>query len=171
MTTATELRWFAVQTQSNRETKAAHHLKRQGFEVYFPRYLKRRSHARKIEIVPAPLFPGYMFVAIDLETQRWRAIRSTVGVLRLVTNGDEPSPLPDALIDAMRRREDEEGFVKVEQGPSFNRGDKVLVRAGAFSDTQGLFEGLADRDRVAILLDLLGRKVRVMLSADVIVAA
>ncbi len=164
-------RWFVVQTQSSRETKAAHHLQRQGFEVYFPRYLKRRSHARKIEIVPAPLFPGYMFVAIDMLSQRWRAIRSTVGVLRLVTNGDEPAPVPTAILDAMRQREDEKGFVKIEQGPAFNRGDKVRVLAGAFTDTPGLFDGLADRERVAILLDLLGRKVRVMLSADLVAAA
>ena len=34
-----------------------------------------------------------------------------------------------------------------------------------------LFEGVADRERVAILLDLLGRKVRVTLDADIVTAA
>jgi transcriptional antiterminator RfaH len=171
MTTTAGLRWFVLQTQSNRETKAAHHLERQGFQIYLPRYLKRRSHARKIEIIPVPLFPGYMFVAVDMETQRWRAIRSTVGVLRLVTNVDEPAPVPLAIIDAMRQREDDKGFIKINQRPAFNRGDKVRVLAGAFTDTPGLFDGLADLERVAILLDLLGRKVRVMLDAGLVVAA
>jgi transcriptional antiterminator RfaH len=171
MTTAAGLRWFVVQTQSNREIKAAHHLERQSFQIYLPRYLKRRSHARKIEIVPAPLFPGYMFVAIDMETQRWRAIQSTVGVLRLVANGDEPAPVPLAIIDAMRQREDDKGFVTIEQGPAFKQGDKVRILAGAFTDTPGLFDALADRERVAILLDLLGRKVRVKIDANIVVAA
>jgi transcriptional antiterminator RfaH len=61
--------WYVVQTQINAEAKAARNLLRQGFAIYLPRYLKRRSHARKIEKVPAPLFPRYLFVQIDLETQ------------------------------------------------------------------------------------------------------
>jgi transcriptional antiterminator RfaH len=110
-------------------------------------------------------------VAIDLATQRWRAIQSTIGVLRLVTNGGEPAPVPAAIIDAMRQREDDKGYVKIDQGPAFNLGDKVRVLAGAFTDSLGLFDGMADRERVAILLDLLGRKVRVKLDAGLVVAA
>jgi transcriptional antiterminator RfaH len=34
-----------------------------------------------------------------------------------------------------------------------------------------LFNGLADHDRVSILLDMLGRKVRVLLDADMVAAA
>lgn len=171
MTDPMESSWFVIQTKSNREAKAAYHLERQGFKFYLPRYLKRRSHARKIEIVPAPLFPGYMFVAVDLATQRWRAIQSTVGVLRLVTNGNEPAPVPTEIIRAIREREDDKGFVSLDRTPAFRRGDKVRILAGAFMDLAGLFDGLADRERVAILLDLLGRKVRVMLDADMVVAA
>ena len=50
--------------------------------------------------------------------------------------------------------------------PAFAPGDKVRVLAGAFMDSAGLFDGLADHDRVSILLDMLGRKVRVLLDAD-----
>ena len=168
--TEVESRWFVVQTQSNRESKAAQNLKQQGFQFYLPCYLKRRSHARKIEIVPAPLFPGYLFVQVDF-AQRWRAIQSTIGVLRLVTNGDEPAPLQAEIIDAMRRREDDKGYIVLNRKPLFNRGDKVRVLAGAFTDVAGIFDGLADRERVAILLDLLGRKVRVLLDVNMVVSA
>jgi len=37
--------WYAVQTQPNAEMKAVAHLARQDFEVYLPRFLKRRRHA------------------------------------------------------------------------------------------------------------------------------
>jgi transcriptional antiterminator RfaH len=50
-------------------------------------------------------------------------------------------------------------------------GEKVRVLAGVFGDNLGLFDGMADRDRVAILLELLGRKVRVSLGADLVTAA
>ena len=68
-------RWYVVQTQAHAETKACWHLARQGFETYLPRYLKRRRHARRVEMVQAPLFPRYLFVVIDIATQRWRSNR------------------------------------------------------------------------------------------------
>ena len=79
---AAEPSWYVVQTHPHAEAKAASHLERQGYSIYLPRYLKRRRHARRIEIVAAPLFPRYLFVAIDPLTQRWRSIQSTIGVAR-----------------------------------------------------------------------------------------
>jgi transcriptional antiterminator RfaH len=164
-------RWYVVQTQVNGEAKAAQNLLRQDFEIYLPRYLKRRRHARKIDFVARPLFPRYMFVAIDMATQRWRSVQSTFGVSRLVCNGDEPAVVPDGVVGALRAREDAKGFVKMDARPAFSPGDKVRVLAGAFMDNAGLFNGLADHDRVSILLDMLGRKVRVLLDADMVAAA
>jgi transcriptional antiterminator RfaH len=164
-------RWFVAHTHPHAEAKATAHLNRQGFEIYFPRYLKRRRHARRIETVAAPLFPRYLFVAVDLKAQRWRSIYSTVGVARLVCNGDEPTAVPDGVVEALKTREDANGFIKLEQRPPFRTGDKVRVLEGAFTSCLGLFEGMAERQRIAILLDLLGRKVRVVLDADLVAAA
>src|SRR6202790_120359 len=163
--------WYVVQTQVNAEAKAARNLVHQGFEIYLPRYLKRRSHARKIEKIAAPLFPRYLFVRIDMATQRWRSIQSTFGVSRLVTNGDYPTIVPEGVVHALKAREDDKGFVRLDSKPAFAPGDKVRVLAGAFMDNAGLFNGLADHDRVSILLDMLGRKVRVLLDADMVAAA
>ena len=163
--------WYVVQTQVNAEAKAAHNLLRQGFEIYLPRYLKRRSHARKIEKVAAPLFPRYMFVNIDIATQRWRSVQSTYGVSHLVLNGSEPAPVAGAVIESLKAREDAAGYVKLDQRPKFAIGEKVRVVAGVFAENLGLFEGMADRDRVSILLDLLGRKVRVSIEAELVAAA
>jgi transcriptional antiterminator RfaH len=171
MSDMTERRWYVVQTQVNCEAKAAENLRRQGYEAYLPRYLKRRRHARKVDFTAKPLFPRYMFVAIDVATQRWRSIQSTFGVSRLVTNGDEPAALPEGVVRALKAREDASGFVKLDARPAFAPGDKVRVLAGAFMDNAGLFNGMADHDRVSILLDMLGRKVRVLLAADLVVAA
>jgi transcriptional antiterminator RfaH len=164
-------RWYVVQTQINAEAKAAQNLLRQGYEVYLPYYLKRRSHARKIDFTAKPLFPRYMFVAIDMATQRWRSIQSTFGVSRLVTSGDYPAIVPEGVVHALKAREDDKGFVRLDSKPAFAPGDKVRVLAGAFIDSAGLFSGLADHDRVAILLEMLGRKVRVLLDADMVIAA
>jgi transcriptional antiterminator RfaH len=171
MSEAVEARWYVVQTQVNGEAKAAQNLLRQGYEIYLPRYLKRRCHARKVDFVAKALFPRYMFVAIDEAAQRWRSIQSTQGVSHLVCNGEEPAAVPGGVVGALKAREDDRGLIRMETTPAFAPGDKVRVLAGAFMDTAGLFDGMGDHDRVAILLDLLGRKVRVHLDVDLVAAA
>jgi transcriptional antiterminator RfaH len=164
-------RWYVVQTRPLAEGKATAHLARQGFEIYLPRYLKRRRHARRVDMVAAPLFPRYLFVAIDVAVQRWRSVQSTIGVARLVCNGDHPAEVPEQVISNLRRGEDDRGFVRLERAPSFKLGDKIRVLDGVFSSCLGLFEGMTDGERIAILLDMLGRKVKVVLDADAIEAA
>jgi len=171
MTSIEGSRWCVVQTHPHAEVKATAHLERQGFDTYLPRYFKRRRHARRIETVPAPLFPRYMFVAVDMEVQRWRAIQSTIGVSHLVCHGNRPAAVTASIIDGLKAREDDRGLVRLERVPQFASGDKIRVHDGVFSAYLGLFEGVADGERVAILLDLLGRKVRVTLDADVVTAA
>jgi transcriptional antiterminator RfaH len=168
---ASNSRWYLAQTQPRAECKASVNLRRQGFEIYLPRYLKQRRHARRVEPVMAPLFPGYLFVAIDINAQRWLSIDSTFGVTRLVRDGDRPAVVPLAIITALRCREDAKGLVVLDHRPRFSPGDKVRVLGGAFRDCYGLYEGMSSGERVAILLDLLGRKVRVVLHTDIIEAA
>jgi transcriptional antiterminator RfaH len=164
-------RWYVVQTQPSAERKADAHLVRQGFSTYLPRYQKRRRHARKVDLVPAALFPRYMFVSIDVTTQRWLAIRSTVGVTQVVCNGNEPAVVPVGVVEQLKASEGADGFIPLDTRPHFNPGDKIKVMDGAFTDCMGLIDSATDRERVAILLDLLGRKVRVVLDADFIAAA
>jgi transcriptional antiterminator RfaH len=171
MTCSEDSRWFVVQTQPHAEAKATAHLDRQGFDTYLPRYLKRRRHARRIETVAAPLFPRYMFVAVDMAVQRWRAIQSTIGVSHLVCHGDSPAAVTAAIIAGLKAREDEHGFVRLEQRPRFAPGDRIRIVDGVFSACLGLFDSMTDGERVSILLDLLGRKVRVVLDSALISAA
>lgn len=163
-------RWHVVRTQPHAENKAKTHLDRQGFETYLPPRLKKRRHARRVETVKAPLLPGYLFVAINRQTQRWRCISSTIGVSHLICHGEEPAAVADSLVDALRDREDESGLVRLPPRASFATGDKVRLLDGAFADLIGLFEGMKDSERVSVLLDLLGRKVRLLLDAHAIEA-
>jgi transcriptional antiterminator RfaH len=164
--------WYAVHTQPNAELKAAAHLARQGFEAYVPSFLKTRRHARKTETVRAPFFPRYLFVAIDISCQRWHAINSTIGVSRLIGHGNIPTPVMAGVVEELKRRQGDDGLLRLESPAArFSRGDAVRVVGGAFEACLGMFEALSDQERVAILLDLLGRKVRIVLDAGAIEAA
>lgn len=164
-------RWYVVQTHPHAESKASANLVRQGYDVYLPRYLRRRRHARRIETVAAPLFPRYLFVAIDVTIQRWRCVQSTLGVARLVCNGDEPAVVPDGVVEDLLHRQDGRGFLQLGPSQRFVAGDRIRIVDGAFTACLGFFEKMSDGERVAVLLDLLGRKVRVVLDAESIAAA
>ena len=166
-----ESAWHVIHVHPHAETKAQMHLARQGFSTYLPRYLKRRRHARRTEIVSAPLYPSYLFVAFNRAIHRWRSIHSTIGVARLVCNGDMPAVIDVSIIDKLKSRENPQGFIQLDRRPQFAAGDKIRVREGVFCDCLGLFESVGDRERVAILLELLGRKVRVVLDEEFVVAA
>jgi transcriptional antiterminator RfaH len=92
-------------------------------------------------------------------------------VARLICNGDHPAVVPDRIIDDLKARQDEKGLIALDTRPRFAAGDKVRVLDGAFSSCLGLFERASDNERVAILLDLLGRKVRVVIGVDEVAAA
>jgi transcriptional antiterminator RfaH len=171
VTTSSIPRWYVVQTHPHAERNAVAHLERQGFTTYLPRYLKRRRHARRVETVAAPLFPRYVFVLIDLARQPCRPIKSTIGVAQLVCFGEKPAPVPLGVVEAIKRQEDERGFVRLPTRPRFACGERVRVLEGVFSSSLGLYEGMVDADRVAVLLDLLGRKVRVVMNMESMTAA
>jgi transcriptional antiterminator RfaH len=163
--------WFVVRTHAHAEAKAALNLERQGFATYVPRYLKRRSHARRAQIVPVPLFPRYLFVSVNMAAQRWRSIQSTFGVAQLVSSGEAPSAVSAAIVEELRNREDADGFIRLARRADFRRGETVRVIDGVFSTRLGLFECMSEKERVTLLLDLLGQKVRVVMDIDAVAAA
>ena len=164
-------KWYVVLSQAHSENKAEHHLQRQGFETYLPRFSKRRRHARKIESVLAPLFPRYLFVRIDMDVSPWRAVRSTVGVRDLISLGEWPTPVDDSIIEVIRNRENETGAVQLNYHTRWERGQKVRVAIGPMADVEGLFECIDDKHRVVVLLSLMGREVRTHLPAEALEAA
>jgi transcriptional antiterminator RfaH len=85
-----------------------------------------------------------------------------------VCHGDDPAAVPEGIVEELKRRQDENGLIGFQRRARFNPGDTVRVVEGVFADCLGLYEGIDDRERAAILLDLLGRKVRVALPSDLL---
>ncbi len=153
-------RWFVVHTHARGELKALVQLRHQGFDAYLPRYLAQRFHARRHDWVEKPLFPRYLFTQLDLGRDRWRVVYSTIGVRTLVSAGDRPLPIPTEIVDGIRAREDDRGYVVLGSGCRFRRGDQVRITEGPFAKVDGLFECQSGAERVIVLLDLLGREVK-----------
>ncbi len=165
----TESRWYAVQCQPHREQIAASHLTDQAFKVFLPCRERARRHARRIETVRRPFFPGYLFVSLDLAVARWRSINGTCGVVRLVAHGDHPSAAPSGVIEALMEACNEDGVLSWR--PDLKPGQKVRILIGPFVDLIGELDRMTDAGRVAVLLDLLGGRTPVLLPREYIAPA
>jgi len=147
-------RWYAVQTQPHREKLAALNLGAQRFRVFLPEFRKTVRHARQLRAVIAPVFPRYLFVALDLGRDRWRSVNGTAGVSALVSARSTPLPLPVGAVEAMMASRDETGAVLL--GGELRVGQKVKVIAGPFAGGCGILERMDGKTRVRVLLSLLG---------------
>jgi transcriptional antiterminator RfaH len=155
--------WYVVNTLPHQEARAETNLSQQGYEVWLPRLLRSRRHARRIDTTAVPLFPGYLFVHLDSQTQVWRAINGTFGVRRILCHGDCPAPVEAGFVEALKKTTDESGVVAL-SAAGLKVGQPLRVLSGPFSDCVGTLLRLADKDRVTLLLSLLGREVQVLIA-------
>jgi transcriptional antiterminator RfaH len=148
--------WAAARLQPHREAVALHFLKLHGYTTYLPRLSELRvRHGRRITCTP-PLFPGYAFVAIELQ---WHTARWAFGVIGLIMDGVMPARVPDNVIAEIRGRE-RNGLVVLPKPPqpsSLQPGTPVKIVHGPFAGVSGLFAGMKPNERVEVLLQLLGR--------------
>jgi transcriptional antiterminator RfaH len=136
-------------------------LSAQGFHNFLPRHLKTVRHARKLRTVNAPLFPRYIFVALNLEIDPWRGVERTIGVSNLVSALDRPLPVPVGVVETLMLSYGIDGQIRF--APDIARGQKVRLVAGPFAEALGVLDMLDDKGRVEVLLDIMGGGIRVKL--------
>jgi transcriptional antiterminator RfaH len=154
--------WCACRLQLHREALALHCLGLNGYETYYPRLRDRRIRfGRTIENRPA-LFPGYAFVLIQLQ---WHTARWTPGTLGLIMGGSGPAKVPDGVIAEIRRRE-VDGLIDLPKPAPLRRGARVRILRGPFTSHLAIFADMRPRQRVEILLQLLGGEQRVTLAKN-----
>ncbi|WP_445558106.1 transcription termination/antitermination protein NusG [Ochrobactrum sp. A-1] len=162
-------RWYVLSFQAGRENVAELNLQRQGFETWMPRQIRWVSHARRRYERRIPFFPGYMFISLDLNKQRWRQVNGTVGVRSLIMQGDLPVPCPIGLIEALQTQFGSEGIVDVAE--TFTVGASVRITSGPFSEAVGTLVHLDGVGRVRILLKMMHGEVAVSLRAHDLISA
>jgi transcriptional antiterminator RfaH len=114
---------------------------------------RRGVTGRWITTTPA-LFPNYLFLLA--REGRWWSARWSVGVVALLMDGSTPARLADSVVDAIRARE-RDGLIELPKAAALAPGDPVRVTSGPLVGLAGLVAGLRGSDRVAILLNVLGR--------------
>ena len=154
------LSWLVVNTHAHRERLAVENLDRQSFEAYCPQLQKILRTRGVPRVVLRPLFPGYIFVRADPEDKKlWRPILSTYGVRQLVRLGENcPSSIDPRFIAALRTREVEGAVVRP---PSpYQVGQDIRIAGGPFDGLVATILQIDDKERLVVLMDLLGQAVR-----------
>ena len=159
--------WACARLHMQHEQLALHTLGLSGFTTYLPRFLEHVIRRGRREEVHRPLFPGYVFCLI---IDRWWSIQRSPGVIGLILDGGRPARVPDGVIDELRRRERPDGLIRLPEPRGLQRGDRVLIRDGPFTNLVAVYAGMSGHQRVAVLLSLFGGEKRVTLPKDDIVA-
>ena len=162
-------KWFLVRSKPKAEAKAQWHLGAQGFRTFLPQFEKTTRHARKLRTAKAPLFPGYLFVVLDLQRDRWLSVRSTVGVSDLYGNRDGiPVAVPHGIVETLIDRCDGD-LVRLDG--SLAEGQSVRILSGPFADMVGNLKRLNAAGRVQVLLEIMGATVPVVLRRSALAPA
>src|SRR5262245_17234767 len=121
--------WYAIQTHSKQEARAAYNLTAWGIETLYPQFKERRVNEwTKIALyTPKPLFPRYLFAKFEVG-EMYHKIRFTRGITRIVAFGGIPTPVDQDIIAIIRSRITNDGFVNLYE--KINKSDKLLIKEG-----------------------------------------
>jgi transcriptional antiterminator RfaH len=161
--------WYVAEAEPRREALAIEHLERQSFRCFYPTFTKIRRHARRVDTVRVPLFPGYIFISFDAERDEWRSINGTRGVRRLLTSEWlRPTPMPGHAIAPLLELSNDDAL---SVGRAVCAGDRVIIVSGPFAEQIATVEALDDRGRVQLLFEILGGRVRLCVGRASVVSA
>lgn len=157
-----EPRWYAAYTSANHEKRVAEQLVVRGVEHFLPSYASVRRWKDRRVTLQLPLFPGYVFVRMELRNRL--QVLQIPGVARLVGFGGMATPLPEGEIDALRT-----GLASglhAEPHPYLNVGRRARIKQGPLSGLEGILLRWKGNWRVVLSLDLIQRSVSVDVDAS-----
>ncbi len=153
------MKWYVVHTRPRQEERALENLTRQGYTAWMPWLEIEKIRRGRITKVIEPMFSRYLFIQLDHVNTNWSPIRSTLGVSKLVTFGNQAAAVPDALVQTLR------------QSPAqdtkriLTKGDVVEFVQGPLKGMTGVFDQQDGDLRAMVLIELISQshKVHVLL--------
>ena len=149
---ATDLKWYVVQSKPREELRAEHFLKEKGFQVYLPLMEVAITRGIRDVMKEKPLFPSYLFCRFDAESSL-AYVRWTKGVVKILPESIAPTPVDDGLITAIRTLGQKDGIIRKK---ALEKCDQIRITRGPMKDILGIFDyWTSDEGRVRVLLNFL----------------
>ena len=153
--------WHLLQCKPREEQRANTNLLNQGYTTFLAEVTESKKTSNGFKEVKTPLFPGYLFIKLNKQTDNWANIRSTRGVNKLVSFGLNPGVVPDTIIEAVKKQTKANN--NKETYP-FEKGDKVSIATGPFKELQAVFDVRNDQQRAWVFLELMGKWQRIAIN-------
>ena len=160
--------WYVLQTKVKQEEIARQNLSRQSFEIFLPKISVYRHRRGRRSPVTEALFPGYLFIRLDLELQNTAPIRSTRGVVGLVSFGLRQQPFPECLLQSLMDVQSNFEGDSINPVNIFSSGDVVELIDGPMVGLKGIFKAQNSQERVIVLFNILGAEAKVNVSPNVL---
>jgi transcriptional antiterminator RfaH len=160
--------WYVLHTHLKQEERANENLTLWGVETLHAKIKTRRFNefTGAPTYITQPLFPRYIFARFNAREQLSK-VRFTRGVQSVVCFGESPAAVDQNIIDIIRARIDENGFVKTND--ELKPGDKVVIGSGALRNLIGIFEHeIKGSDRISILLTAIEYQGRLVVHRDMV---
>ncbi|NBZ95769.1 MAG: hypothetical protein EBR40_04980 [Proteobacteria bacterium] len=162
-----ELLWYCVKTKPKQEGIATRLLRAElGLEVFCPKIRFKRARSTGVAWVNEAMFPGYLFVRF-VYPELYRRIAATSGVAKTLSFGGAPCVVEDSIVEDLRRHVADGETVEI--SAEIREGEEVKVVEGPFMGVKALVTRvLPARERVAILLSLLGQEREIEVSSKAV---
>lgn len=145
------LSWYVLRSKPRKEDFLFSQLSARDIEAFYPKVRVQpvNPRARKSK----PLFPGYLFIHVDLEQETLSKLKWMPGAIGVVSFGELPARVPDSLVHAIKRQVKTINTAGGENVAGLTKGDEVLVQSGPFAGYNGVFDmRLPGNERVRVLL-------------------
>jgi len=162
-----ELLWYCVKTKPKQEGIATRLLRGElDLEVFCPKIRFKRARSTGVAWVTEAMFPGYLFVRF-VYPELHRRIAATSGVAKTLAFGGYPVVIEESIISDLRRHIADGETVEISS--EIKEGEEIKVIEGPFLGVRALVTRvLPSRERVAILLNMLGQEREIEVSAEAV---
>ena len=141
--------WYAVRFKVNGLLEFERNLKNQNYIFYIPKFTKRLANHKK---KTTSLFPGYGFVKGN--DNKLNSLRYTRGLINILKTGDTYATIDNEIIKSVRYLEKSSASKPIDT--NLRIGDEISIKSGPFKDYISKIISLPAKDRVTVLLSLLG---------------
>lgn len=155
--------WYALQHKPAQGDRALAHLQNQDIACFYPKVQVEKIKAGKRTQKLEPLFPGYLFINLEQTDPAWAKLRSTRGVLRIVSFANKPAAIADGVIQHIK-----DSLGSVVQHGGLKCGEAVQLSEGPFEGINAVFQAYDGEERAIVLINFMQKQQRVKVPVSAI---
>ncbi|MGO9373577.1 MAG: transcription termination/antitermination protein NusG [Syntrophobacteraceae bacterium] len=157
--------WYALYVQVNHEKEVVKRLEQKEVSCFLPlmeAWSKRLDRRKKVHL---PLFPGYVFVNVHLDSYVNLNIVKTPGALNLLRNSEGPLSIPSYQIENLQTIINSTQPLKIHT--YLKEGELIRVVRGPLAGCIGVLNRLdLKRGRLIVSVDIIKKSVSVELDME-----